>query len=945
MGRGRLSSIRSFALLGVSALAFAAPAFGQEVTTERDKPRSDEIVVTGTLVRGVQPTGTAVIAVGQKEVEASGASTVTQIIQTIPQFDTFNLAQAPVGGGNTVTTNRPNLRGLPASNLNGAASTLMLLDGHRIVGMGIQQTSPDLDTIAPGAIERVEVVPDGGSSIYGADAVGGVVNFITRKRFSGAEVNGRFGFADNYNTWDANATVGTTWTGGGIYLSYNYSQHDPIFGRDRDWVTQYPTQISGVAIPTIGIECRTPNVQAGATSTTIATGIYGLPFTPSIAAKLNQPNQCDYSDAVTVYPEERRHSVFARLNQDLNDSLTIDLNAFFMDRMQHLSNGYFHTNKTIGPTGSLQSTFRSQNIISSPTEFQKVYFAWGPDNANAQNVHLHAWGVSPELTARLGDNWRARLLFNYGQSVTTVHSPGFNDTALNNAINAGLFNPYAPTSSDPAALAAIANWETFGQAKQSQMQARAIVDGELFQLPGGGVKVAVGVEYLRETLRSQKGSIVPGTQDTGFAGQSVNGVLIMPAAANPLRIFRTARSVKSVFGEVVMPLLADTPGFQELTLSASGRYDSYSDAGNTFNPKFGLTWKPFEQLRIRAQWGKSFSAPSLANSADADPATATFSSGGTFSFLVTPGVGVLTGLGYPAPTALNSTILTLGGGSNSLKPQTAKTWSVGADLDPFDGARVSLTYWKISYENLIGQPSFFNPAVYFGTYLKSYDILPALAPDVAAAVIRNVLNSATTVNGSQCGLSNPTDAQLAQCVYVVERNVTQNLGRFRNSGLDFVVSYRTDTGFGSVDFNLNGTYLLTRERSVSATDPLIDQIQFGESRLNFRTTLGAQIHNLRAQATWNYRGGYDFTPPNPGLAPFYPVQSHIGSFNTVDLFFKYDFAGEGAMKDLALTLTVNNVFDADPPIRYFGGATTSQFGYANGSTIGRLVQVGFSKRF
>jgi iron complex outermembrane recepter protein len=935
-------AFRGYVLTGVSALALATPAFAQDASRDSNETRGEEIIVTGTLVRGVQPTGTTVIAVDEAQVEASGASTVTQLIQTVPQFDSFNTAQAPVGGGNTVTTNRPNLRGLPASNLNGAASTLMLVDGHRIVGMGIQQTSPDLDTIAPGAIERVEIVPDGGSSIYGADAVGGVLNFITRKTFDGVEVNGRFGFADNYNTWDANATVGTTWNRGGVYISYNYSQHDPIYGRDRNWVTQYPTQISGVAVPTIGIECRSPNVQVTGSS-----NIYGMPFTPSTAAKLNQPNQCDYSDPVTVYPQERRHSVFARLNQDLNDSLTFDLSSFFMDRKQRLSNGYFHTNKTITATGSLRSPFRSQNIIISPTESQRVYFAWGPDDAVQQEVHLQAWGVSPTLTARLDDNWQARLLFNYGESVTTVHSPSFNDTALNNAINAGLFNPYAPATSNASALAAISNWETFGQAKQSQLQARAIFDGELFQLPGGGVKVAVGAEFLRETLRSQKGSVVPGTQNTGFPGQSVNGILILPGTTNRLPIFRTARNVKSVFGEIVLPVLADTPGFQELTLSASGRYDSYSDVGDTFNPKFGLTWKPFEQLRIRGQWGKSFSAPSLANSADADPATATFSSGFVFNFLVSPGVGVLTGLGFPPPTAQNSTILTLGGGSNDLEPQTATAWSVGADLDPFDGARLSLTYWNISYENLIGVPAFFNPAVYFDTYRSSYDILPALSPAEAAAAIRKVLDAAAIVNGSQCGLANPSDAQLAQCVYVVERNVTQNLGRFRNSGLDFAATYRTDTGFGSIDFSLFGTYLLTRERSVSATAPLVDQIPFGESRLNFRTTLGAQVRQLRAQATWNYRAGYDFSPANAGLAPFYPTQNHIGSFSTVDLFFKYDFEGEGegAMRDLALTLGVNNVFDADPPVRYVGGSTPSQFGYANGSTIGRLVQIGFSKRF
>lgn len=922
---------RTIAFAGVSLMAFATPALAQEAASEADATPSNEIVVTGTLVRGVEPTGTTVIGVDRSAIQASGASTVTQLLQTVPQFASFNSIQAPVGGTNNVTTNRPNLRSLPSSNLNGAASTLILVDGHRVVGMGIQTTSPDLDTIAPGAIERVDIVPDGGSSIYGADAVGGVVNFITRKTFDGVAVDGRFGFADDYKTWDANATVGKTWDGGGIYVSYNHSQHDGLFGRDRDWVRQYPTLTPAFAVPVAGTECRTSNVQVSGSP-----NIYGLPLSPNAAARLNQPNQCDFSDAATVYPIEQRNSVFASLTQDLTDSLSFELKGFFTDRKQRSSGGFFHTNKTIGtgPT-QLNSPFRSQYIIADPAEAQRVSFAWGPDEAVGQTVHIQAWGVTPSFTAKLGSNWQATLLFNYGESTTTAHASTFNDTALNNAIKAGQFNPYNPSSSDPAALAAIANWETFGQAKQSQFQARAIIDGDLFELPGGTAKLAVGAEYLRETLRTQKGNTSPGYQDTGLAAQSVNGVVILPASTR-LPIFHTSRSVKSVFGELVLPLLSDVGGFQQLTLSASGRYDSYSDAGDTFNPKFGLTWKPVDQLRIRAQWGKSFSAPSLANSADADPATATWSSGFVFGiFVPASSYATLQALGYAPPTAANSNVLTLSGGSNNLRPQTAQTWSVGADLDPIEGARLSLTYWNVKYNDLIGSPqgtAAGNPTQFFQQFVNSYRINPS------AADIQGVLNQAAIVNGSPC-------APQPQCLYYLGYHGTQNLGKFRQAGLDFAASYTRNTGFGSIDFNWAGTYLLHREQSISAIAPLIDQFPAGFSRLSWRTQLGANIGNFRAQAAWNHTQGFDFAPANPALTGFYPSQNHIGSFNTVDLYFRYDFNGEGAMKDLGLTLGVNNLLDQDPPVRYIGGGTSSQLGYANGSTIGRLIQIGFNKKF
>jgi iron complex outermembrane receptor protein len=167
--------------------------------------------------------------------------------------------------------------------------------------------------------------------------------------------------------------AGTTWDGGGVFVSYNYSQHDALFGRDRDWVRQVPTQLAGVAVPTIGIECADPNLRVVGNS-----AIYGLPLTPSAAAKRNQPNQCDYSDFSTIYPKERRHAVFASLTQDLNDSLSFELKGFFMDRKQRGVTGYYRSTKTIGTgPGQVNSPFRSQYIVSNPAEAHTVTFAWG----------------------------------------------------------------------------------------------------------------------------------------------------------------------------------------------------------------------------------------------------------------------------------------------------------------------------------------------------------------------------------------------------------------------------------------------------------------------------------------------------------------------------------------------------------------------------------------
>ena len=173
-------------ILGSSggALAQTAPAGGKaDKRADAEAPTNAEIIVTGTLLRGIAPVGTNVLSVGQADVVAIGAKTSNDLLANIPQISNFNaVPTGSAGFGQPIV--QTNLRGLGAS---GGTTTLTLINGHRVVGQGILQTYVDPQIIPPGLIERVEVIPDGGSSIYGSDAIGGVINFITRKRMNGVE--------------------------------------------------------------------------------------------------------------------------------------------------------------------------------------------------------------------------------------------------------------------------------------------------------------------------------------------------------------------------------------------------------------------------------------------------------------------------------------------------------------------------------------------------------------------------------------------------------------------------------------------------------------------------------------------------------------------------------------------------------------------------------------
>ncbi len=927
-----MRKIRILALASVGVVSLSMPTFAQ-TAKKAVAPAEDEkeIVVTGTLIRGIAPAGTNTVSTNKEAIAASGASTVSQIMQNIPQLGSFNSLQAPnPTTGNFVTSNRPNLRSFPGYTTTGSSPTLMMIDGHRLVGMGISSTSPDLDAIAPGVIERVDIVPDGGSAIYGSDAVAGTINFITRKDIKGLEVNARYGFGDKYRTFDANVTAGHSWDGGNIFASYNFSKHDAIYGRDRDFVQTYPAN-TGVSVPVISLECAPGNVTQFGT-----TNVYAMPVTPATAAaRLGLTNQCDLSDGQTIFPKEHRHSVYAGLTQQLSDNLKYEMRVNYMNRQQYASGGNYHTSMlltsplaaSLGIIPVTPSPFYVANTVGGTFSLANVSFAWGSPEAVNQRISLKTWGVSNNFTLKLGSNWQAKLSANYGQSDTISHSYNVNASSLTNAIIAGLFNPFAIGTSDPATLAALTQNERFGQSKQRQFDVRLIVDGDLAKLPGGMAKLALGAEHIGEGFDTQRGDTVPGFQSTGYAGLSISGSTVVSAQA-AIPVYKLSRKIDSLFGELVLPLVgADNGGglAKELTLSAAGRYDHYSDVGSTFNPKFGLTYKPFNGLKIRTSWGKSFAAPSLADDSRADPTGLNWATGGTFSFLVP--TAAVTAAGYPAPGPGQNYLIVLLGAKPGLSPQKATTWSVGGDIEPsfIPGLKLNVTYWNIKYKGIIAQPPFTSTTSYFANFGNSFIINPTLAQINAAQA------GAVTTNGTPC-------APLPSCVYVLEDNRKQNLGNFQLDGLDVGINYRGQTSFGSIDFATNLNYELNRLQSQSATAPLADLLLKDNSRFKFRSTLGANIGALRAQVTWNHTHGYEISPV---LATALSTgQTRVDSYNVFDLFFKYDIKSA----DMSFTLGINNVFDKAPPV-YKAQQIGTPNGYANGLTVGRLVQLGVSKKF
>lgn len=904
------------ALLTGPALAQTAPSStSRDTADEADGAIVGEVVVTGTLVRGIAPPGTAVIGVTSEAIQETGATTTAQLLETIPQFGSFNTLNFPVGAGNTVTTNRPNLRSLPGFNNSGGSTTLVLMDGRRIVGAGVTSTSPDPDVIPPGVMDRVEIVPDGGSAVYGSDAVAGVLNFQTLKQFDGLKMGARYGVADDYHQTDVNVTAGRSWAGGGSYLSYNYAEHGRILGRDRDFIREFPIQtISGLPLTTI--QCSPGNVVQGGR-------IFALPFTTA-SAVAGTANQCDSSDAATLYPKENRHSVLGGVRQEFSDAVDAELKGFYTRREIELNLGPYRYTQSVASAAS-SPFFATHNVGAN----QNVSGAFGADDAQRQNIDLETWGLLPTFTVDLGRTWQMRLLGSYSESTTTSRADGFNATALGRATTAGLFNPYDPGLSDPATLAAITNYEVYGRTEQRLADAKVVFDGDLFTLPGGAVKLAVGGEVYDERFITRKGEAVPGFERTGYAGLSIGGTAIVPAIA-PTAEARLNRTVKAVFGEVVTPIFgADNalPGIRELTLSLAGRYDDYSDFGDTFNPKVGLTYRPLDWVKLRASWGKSFVAPSLADAPQAELTQILVVPAAAFA----PPPALVQNGTYPA-IAPGQFALGIRGNSPDIEPQKAETISFGIEVEPpvVPGLTVDLGYYNIDFKGVIGLPPIGGPAT--ATLYRDYPF--AITPAPTAQQVNEVVAS-SSVPVSLC-------APIPSCVYAILDIRKRNLGDFKLDGLDLNASYRRDTGFGALTFAVNGTYELNREQSAAPGLPFSDLLAANVSRFRVRTSVTAETGDLLAQVSWNHTAGFDLDP-SAGIVT--PLQTKVGDYNVFNLFIRYDVKGQGMLSDLALTLNVDNVFDQDPPV--FRGVTSGSGnrGFTNGNTLGRLVQVGVEKSF
>jgi iron complex outermembrane receptor protein len=894
----RVGLVLSLCTLSVVALGDDGPTQAKVAQSSTDA--LDEVVVTGTLIRGAGPVGSYEVTLDPSTIQAQGVVTADDLLATVPQVSNlFNNVPGSILNiaPNQIQVVTPNLRNLTPQT-GSSSSTLVLVDGHRIAGVGVTQSSVDPDVIPTGAIESVEVVLDGGSATYGTDAVGGVINFITRKRFDGIQVDAHYGDASGYHSEDGNLTAGKDWGSGSLLGSIMMQENDALFGFDRSFIRQ--VDWTTPALTPTGRECNPGNVVlpgafSFATFTFGPSTNYGLPnlTTPGF-------NACDLTKDESFVPQAKRYDGMLSLHQEFSDAVTLDVKGFYGVRTTS-SYGPLRGVATVTPTNAFY-----EPAAANPTATQTVDFTFAPvlgsESAPSGSAY-HDWGTNAEIAVKLTEHWQIRTLLNYSESDSKYHIVGPNEnllTAAGSAANpqaaVNFYNPAA--TPNLAVIQAIADSEIAGEGKDLLLNARSVIDGPLFKLPGGEVRLAGGYEFISDEFNQR---VAP-----------PNAVI---GAVNSVAFSTYQRHVNAVFGETQIPIVGEgnrLPGIDSMIVAASMRHDQYSDFGGTNNYKIGITYKPVQWLTFLGNFASSFQAPSPVDQLGSQLNNISFF---PFNAFVRPGdVPVATGT------------LGLQGAQADLNPQTAKTYSFGTEINPITGLRANVDYYHVRFENLLTIPT------------PNSGIFTNFPNNVVTNV--NGLSAAQLLAFSKLAPNGPSViAPLIAAgvpIYETVNFLEGNYGTLIDDGIDFGVNYRHATDFGAWDSSVSGTYTLDRTSQLGPGAAVINSLASDSSKFQMQATLGADIKDFRMQATLNHSTGFNVVPS--ATLP----QHSVSNFDVVNLFFKYKMPGDDLMlKNLSFTLNVNNVFDKEPPV--YKSSTGN--GYENFFTLGRMWMVGVSKKF
>jgi iron complex outermembrane receptor protein len=638
--------------------------------------------------------------------------------------------------------------------------------------------------------------------------------------------------------------------------------------------------------------CSPGTIRAGGVSYAIPGG--GV--TQATAASLvpGTSNRCDDLQGQDLIPAQQYDSVNATFSFDVTDWLTFFADGFYSRREFERFPAYSAASLNVPQTNA----FFVRPAGFTGTSYALDYNFRNDAPRNFNFGHGESWQVTPGLRVKLPYDWQFETLVGHGKTDDdSVSLAGLSNPALNAALAssnpATAFDPYGLGRTTPATLAGIFNQVSFNPTVGHFTGYEARLNGPLFRLPGGEVKAALGYEGQEFTIDLGRAA--------GVAGTPV--------------VFRTFdRRVDSGYVELLIPIFGPdnaTAGLQRLEIDAAVRHDRYSDVGKTTNPKIGISWSPLDRLTFRGSYGTSFRAPTLpqiyGNSNQLFVQNYQNPAGGA------PIVGVARS-----------------GGNLGLRPETAETWSVGADFEPVDRLRLSLTYFSVDYRN---QVIALLSDLALLTRLSQFDGTGLILQGAAAGQeVAALISQGLAVAGALPG-GNPLNVGL----FVDGRS--QNLGSSVTKGIDFQASYSLPTASaGTFRFNVSGTYLTDYKTGQTPTAPIIDQLNqiFQPLRFKARASVAWEKGPFTALVQATHLNGYTNTAITPN--------ERVDSYTPVNLNLSWQIGDDA--KPLTFGLEVRNLFDTRPPYVNIAPSVNGSGGYdaTAADPVGRLVSFSVRKK-
>ena len=913
MNNSKFKFMKTKIATAVIIASSAVPFTGAQA--QADGENIEKITVTGSNIRRNRDieTPSPIETVGKEDLAAAGVGQMQDIIKMVPAMAGSDLAGSREAQG----TSQFSLRGL------GVAGTLTLINGRR-AGLSPISTSQgffftDINQYPTNMIESVEVLKDGASATYGSDAVGGVVNIITRKNFQGLEIGGEYRENEINPAFNLNAAVGQRFDNGSFSMFVNYYEQEGGARGEYDWLVrrskgdsfipsenQYDSS-TGAGRYSLALPNPNDPVHYLRSSDEVADPYCQQPSPVSgITQTFVDGNNCRYIflNQRALIADESRLQGYAQFDYELSDDTTVfgEL-SFSSNEVQDIiggapldvrtdDGGFYvpsdHPFNYFVSDGSGGIMWDEAAVAADPSAAVDVIFRGRPltnndgDLGEKINKNFENSRIVLGFDTFLNDDWSLYGSYMFAHSLMTDVLPrNYNGIKFREAIGSGRWNPFSIGWADPTAISVkdgvtvagnsvygpytetdlgqFASYRTFVR-ETDQTAIELTLSGMLFELNGLEVVGAFGAQY-RAMEYSEIADSAQVFQQGGYEDYvfSINGA---------------KQDTIAVYGEVIVPATED------LEIQVALRYEDYGEdeGGDTTDPKVGVRWQATDMIQLRGSYGTSFQAPSVRNIAGAG-------GGGSFADPITQDVfkgGPGSACDPNINDTFNITTTTLGG---DLKPQKATNFNIGIVLTDDDTFTVSADYWNYDYEDLIG------PGQSAASILADECSGGVYKPD--PRVTRDATGQATSIV-----------------------NAFTNLGGVVADGFDITANY----GFGEVMggdlmFNTSITLITTYDIDSGDGSPTFDgannrNSSFGQlgsvpdTRFNAGLDWRSDKHSLSLYA--RHIGGYDDRTPNNDYDP-------VDSFTVFDTSYSYEMSGVIGKGTTNLSIGVNNITDEEPP--------------------------------